>query len=88
MAAGNEDQPLLTSDQRKEFEERKKLEKIARYQCCVIRIKFNDNYILQGMFKPTESIMDVITFIKGFLKEPEKSFYLCRFLNNLQINNK
>lgn len=81
MAAGNEEAPLLTNDQRTEYENRKKLEKISRYKCCVIRIKFKDNYILQGMFKPTENIMDVITFIKGFLKDPQKTFYLCKYLN-------
>lgn len=80
IATGNEEAPMLTNDQRKEHENRKKMEKISRYQCCVIRVKFNDNYILQGMFKPTESIKDVIQFIKGFLNEPEKPFYVCKFV--------
>lgn len=80
IAAGNEDAPLLTEKLRELEENNTMLRKIAQYKNCVIRIQFPDRYVLQGMFKPIDKIIDVKEFTKTYLDKPEKPFYLCKFL--------
>uniref|UniRef100_A0A1A9WAS4 UBX domain-containing protein n=1 Tax=Glossina brevipalpis TaxID=37001 RepID=A0A1A9WAS4_9MUSC len=76
IAAGNEDAPLLTEKLRELRDNRTMLNKISQYKNCVIRIKFPDRCVLQGMFKPIDKISDVIEFVRKFLRKPAKSFYL------------
>lgn len=81
IAAGNEDAPLLTEKLRELEENNTMLRKIAQYKNCVIRIQFPDRHVLQGMFKPIDAVSDVIEFIKTYLDNPEKPFYLCKYVS-------
>jgi len=75
-ANGNEEMPLLTAKLRELEESKKILRKLEQYKHCVIRIQFPDRLVLQGVFRPTESITDVHSFIKQYLKNPEIDFHL------------
>uniref|UniRef100_A0A1A9Z1Z0 UBX domain-containing protein n=1 Tax=Glossina pallidipes TaxID=7398 RepID=A0A1A9Z1Z0_GLOPL len=76
IAAGNEDAPLVTERLRELRENRTMLNKMSQYKNCVIRIKFPDRCVLQGMFKPIDKISDVIEFVRMFLRKPAIPFYL------------
>lgn len=84
VAAGNSEAPLLTEKLREIEDNNTMLRKIAQYKNCVIRIQFPSRYVLQGMFKPIDKISDVNEFIKNFLENPNKSFYLCKYNYNFR----
>lgn len=54
---------------------------ISIYPHCVVRILFPNRFALQGVFKSTESVLDVIQFVKTFLETPALDFYLCKYSN-------
>ncbi|XP_075158750.1 tether containing UBX domain for GLUT4 [Haematobia irritans] len=76
IASGDEDAPLLTEKLREIENNNIMLKKISQYKNCVIRIQFPDRHVLQGMFKPIDTICDVMEFIKPFLNNPEQPSYL------------
>lgn len=84
IATGDEDAPLLTEKLREIENNNTMLRKIAQYKNCAIRIQFPDRHVLQGMFKPIDTISDVLEFTKKFLTQPEQSCYLCKYLCELQ----
>lgn len=79
IAAGNEDAPLVTERLRELRDNRTMLNKMSQYKNCVIRIKFPDRCVLQGMFKPIDKISDIIEFVRTFLRKPAIPFYLCTY---------
>lgn len=52
---------------------------ISVYPHCVVRILFPNRLALQGVFKSTESIQDVIQFVVSFLETSNLEFYLCKY---------
>lgn len=50
------------------------------YKNVVVRVQFPDRIILQGVFSPTDTIHDVIDFIKSHLYNPDKPFQLCEYI--------
>lgn len=54
-------------------------QKLKLYKNVVVRVQFPDRIILQGVFLPTDTIQDVIDFIKSHLKNPDKPFHICEY---------
>ncbi|KAL4239835.1 Tether containing UBX domain for GLUT4 [Mactra antiquata] len=67
-----EDQPLMTSSMRKA-----KLEaEYSRYEKVVMRIQFQDKHVLQGLFRPRETVFALKKFVKENLEDKDTPFYL------------
>ncbi|XP_052262738.1 tether containing UBX domain for GLUT4-like [Dreissena polymorpha] len=67
-----EDQPLMTSAMRKAHLE----ELYGKYERVVIRVQFHDKLVLQGVFRPRETIFAVQKFVKDHLEDKSLQFYL------------
>ncbi|XP_031208187.1 tether containing UBX domain for GLUT4 isoform X2 [Mastomys coucha] len=67
-----EEAPLVT----KAFREAQMKEKLERYPKVALRVLFPDRYILQGFFRPSETVGDLRDFVRSHLGNPELSFYL------------
>ncbi|KAM7334725.1 hypothetical protein ACRRTK_008045 [Alexandromys fortis] len=67
-----EEAPLVT----KAFREAQMKEKLERYPKVALRVLFPDRYILQGFFRPNETVGDLRDFVRSHLGNPELSFYL------------
>lgn len=67
-----EEAPLLT----KSLREAQMKEKMARYPKVVLRIQFPDRHVLQGFFRPLETVGAVRHFLRSHLEDPQISFYL------------
>ncbi|PNJ87327.1 ASPSCR1 isoform 11, partial [Pongo abelii] len=63
-----EEAPLMT----KAFREAQIKEKLER----ALRVLFPDRYVLQGFFRPSETVGDLRDFVRSHLGNPELSFYL------------
>uniref|UniRef100_A0A669PYQ7 ASPSCR1 tether for SLC2A4, UBX domain containing n=1 Tax=Phasianus colchicus TaxID=9054 RepID=A0A669PYQ7_PHACC len=68
-----EEAPLLT----KSLREAQLKEKLERYPKVVLRVHFPDRHILQGFFRPTETVGIVKNFVRSHLADPDLPFYLC-----------
>ncbi|KAL0117570.1 hypothetical protein PUN28_010404 [Cardiocondyla obscurior] len=69
-----EDAPLLTEAQRQLDHDKHILDRLHKYRRTVIRIQFPDQFVLQGLFGPLETIQTVINFIKSYLDDPNNEF--------------
>ncbi|XP_065213616.1 tether containing UBX domain for GLUT4 [Planococcus citri] len=49
---------------------------LTLYPHCVIRIIFPNRIVLQGVFKSSETVLEVVKFAKNFLETPSLDFYL------------
>uniref|UniRef100_H0X6Y4 Tether containing UBX domain for GLUT4 n=1 Tax=Otolemur garnettii TaxID=30611 RepID=H0X6Y4_OTOGA len=67
-----EEAPLVT----KAFREAQMKEKLERYPKVVLRVLFPDRYILQGFFRPSETVGDLRDFVRSHLGDPELPFHL------------
>ncbi|KAM6175870.1 tether containing UBX domain for GLUT4 isoform 1-T1 [Erethizon dorsatum] len=67
-----EEAPLVTQA----FREAQMKEKLQRYPKVALRILFPDRYMLQGFFRPNETVGDLRDFVQSHLGNPELSFYL------------
>lgn len=70
-------EPLLTVEGREQLKKKKKAAKIKRHPTVNMRVQFPNQFVLQGEFKPTETIEDVAEFIRGYLVNPDITFNLC-----------
>ncbi|KAL0822516.1 hypothetical protein ABMA28_004567 [Loxostege sticticalis] len=71
-----ENTPLLTASKKQSVEQQTSQQKLKLYKNVVVRVQFPDRIILQGVFLPTDTIQDVIDFIKSHLKNPDKPFHI------------
>lgn len=69
-----EEAPLLTDAQRQLNEQKRVLNHLHKYQYTVIRVQFPDQFVLQGLFKPLETVQAVKIFIKNYLIDPHSEF--------------
>ncbi|KAH0946061.1 hypothetical protein HN011_005217 [Eciton burchellii] len=69
-----EDAPLLTEAQRKLDQDKRILDQLNKYRRTVIRIQFPDQYVLQGLFGPLETVQTVKDFVKQYLDNPDCEF--------------
>ncbi|XP_029910532.1 tether containing UBX domain for GLUT4 [Myripristis murdjan] len=67
-----EEAPLMT----KALRETQMKEKMDRYPKVVLRVQFPDRHVLQGFFRPLETVAAVRHFVRSHLENPELSFYL------------
>ncbi|XP_048466661.1 tether containing UBX domain for GLUT4 isoform X1 [Rhincodon typus] len=67
-----EEAPLMTKSMRETYIK----EKTERYPKVVLRVQFPDRYVLQGFFRPFETVGALIEFVKMHLIDPAISFYL------------
>ncbi|XP_026339645.1 tether containing UBX domain for GLUT4 isoform X1 [Ursus maritimus] len=74
-----EEAPLVT----KAFREAQMREKLERYPKVVLRVLFPDRYILQGFFRPNETVGDLHAFVRSHLGNPELPF--CLFITPPKI---
>lgn len=72
-----EERPLQTSQLRNLEKEKRLLRQLNQYGRAVIRVQFPDRTVLQGTFRPLETIRHVHEFIRQFLRRPDSNFYLC-----------
>lgn len=71
-----ESTPLLTSTLRNLEESKKQLRSLNVYKKTVIRIMFPDRVVLQGTFAPSDTIKDVIEFVRDYLENRSLRFYV------------
>jgi len=64
--------PLMTASMRAA----EKDAKIDRYPRAVIRVHFPDRHVLQGVFKPRETVFKLYKFVKEQLEDNNLEFYL------------
>lgn len=67
-----EEAPLMT----KALRENQMKEKMQRYPKVVLRIQFPDRHVLQGFFRPLETVGALRQFVRSHLEDPQLSFYL------------
>ncbi|XP_064180887.1 tether containing UBX domain for GLUT4 [Anguilla rostrata] len=67
-----EEAPLMT----KALRESRMREKIERYPKVVVRIQFPDRHVLQGFFRPLETVGALKQYVRSHLADPHQSFYL------------
>lgn len=67
-----EEAPLMT----KALRENQIKEKMQRYPKVVLRIQFPDRHVLQGFFRPLETVGVLRQFVRSHLENPQLSFYL------------
>uniref|UniRef100_A0A8C3YPU9 ASPSCR1 tether for SLC2A4, UBX domain containing n=1 Tax=Catagonus wagneri TaxID=51154 RepID=A0A8C3YPU9_9CETA len=67
-----EEAPLVTRALREAQTE----EKLQRYPKVVLRVLFPDRHILQGSFRPSETVGDLRDFVRSHLSNPELPFHL------------
>ncbi|KYO17610.1 tether containing UBX domain for GLUT4 isoform B [Alligator mississippiensis] len=67
-----EETPLMTKSMR----EAQMKEKLERYPKVVLRVHFPDRYVLQGFFRPSETVGDLRGFVRSHLADAELPFYL------------
>jgi len=71
-----ENAPLMTSKMRELEYDNQTMLKLNRYRNTVIRIQFANRLVLQGIFLPSDSIEQVMDFVRKFLIDPTMEFYL------------
>ncbi|XP_018600971.2 tether containing UBX domain for GLUT4 [Scleropages formosus] len=67
-----EEAPLMT----KAMRDTQIKEKMERYPKVVVRIQFPDRHVLQGFFRPLETVGALKQFVRSHLADPQTSFYL------------
>lgn len=77
-----ENVPLMTSKMREMEHDTQTMLKLNRYRTTVIRIQFANRLVLQGIFLPSDTIQQVMDFVRGFLNDPNMEFHLCKKANN------
>ncbi|XP_058647637.1 tether containing UBX domain for GLUT4 isoform X2 [Onychostoma macrolepis] len=67
-----EEAPLTT----KSLRESQMKEKLDRYPKVALRVQFPDRHVLQGFFRPLETVAALRCFVKSHLQDPQMQFYL------------
>jgi len=63
----------------REFEKaQNQLNLLHKYKKCIIRVHFPNRLVLQSVFKTTETVSDIIMFIRKYLVNKSLDFYLCK----------
>ncbi|XP_076293657.1 tether containing UBX domain for GLUT4 isoform X2 [Lasioglossum baleicum] len=69
-----EEAPLLTNVLREEKHEKEISSKLSKYHKSIIRVQFPDQFVLQGVFQPMETVQMIKDFIKDYLDDPNSDF--------------
>lgn len=73
-----EEAPLLTNIQRQSNQEKRILNQLNKYHYTIIRIQFPDQFVLQGLFQPMETVQAIKDFIKCYLIDANSDFIICK----------
>ncbi|XP_037026688.1 tether containing UBX domain for GLUT4 [Bradysia coprophila] len=73
---GLENAPLMTTKMREMEHDNQTMLKLNRYRTTVIRIQFANRLVLQGIFLPSDTVQQVVDFVRGFLVDPTMKFHL------------
>lgn len=76
-----EGEPLKTAEQRELEKAIRREATIARFPNVYIRIVFSNQYVLQGEFKPNETIGHIADFVRPYLVNPQMEFDICKCKN-------
>ncbi|KAG0723230.1 Tether containing UBX domain for GLUT4 [Chionoecetes opilio] len=68
--------PLMTKNMREMGESSKVLSAMHLYPITHLRVHFPDEHVIQASFKPTDTVADVIAFLRPFLACPTADFSL------------
>ncbi|KAL5243257.1 hypothetical protein ACI65C_010667 [Semiaphis heraclei] len=71
-----EDGQLCTSAMRELEKTQNQLNLLHKYKKCIIRIHFPNRLVLQSIFKSTETVLDIINFIRKYLINESLDFCL------------
>lgn len=71
-----EDGQLCTSAMRELEKTQNQLNLLHKYKKCIIRIHFPNRLVLQTIFKSTETVLDIMNFIRKYLVDEFLEFYL------------
>ncbi|XP_060867673.1 tether containing UBX domain for GLUT4 [Metopolophium dirhodum] len=71
-----EDGQLCTSAMRELEKAQNQLNLLHKYKKCIIRIHFPNRLVLQTIFKSTETVLDIINFIRKYLIDESLDFCL------------
>lgn len=71
-----EDGQLCTSAMRELEKAQNQLNLLHKYKKCIIRIHFPNRLVLQTIFKSTETVLDIINFIRKYLIDESLDFSL------------
>ncbi|XP_076475950.1 tether containing UBX domain for GLUT4 isoform X2 [Bombus vancouverensis nearcticus] len=71
-----EEAPLLTNIQRQSNQEKRILNQLNKYHYTIIRIQFPDQFVLQGLFQPMETVQAIKDFIKCYLIDANSDFII------------
>ncbi|XP_076636960.1 tether containing UBX domain for GLUT4 [Colletes latitarsis] len=71
-----EEAPFLTNVQRQLHQETRTLSQLNKYHYTIIRIQFPDQFVLQGLFRPLETVQAVKDFVKNYLSDPSSDFLI------------
>jgi len=80
-----EDGQLCTSAMRELEKTQIQLNLLHKYKNCIIRIHFPNRLVLQTIFKSTETVLDIINFIRKYLIDESLEFCLCKSQFNFNI---
>lgn len=69
-----EEAPFLTHVLREEKHEKEISSKLSKYYKSIIRVQFPDQFVLQGVFQPMETVQAIKDFIKDYLDDPNSDF--------------
>lgn len=81
-----EEAPLLTEAQRQLNQEKRILNQLHKYRCALIRIQFPDQFVLQAIFTPLETVQKIKDFVKNYLADPSCDFTICTTLPKCVLN--
>ncbi|XP_054009482.1 tether containing UBX domain for GLUT4 isoform X1 [Hylaeus anthracinus] len=71
-----EEAPLITNTQRQLDQDKRILSQLNKYRYTIIRIQFPDQFILQGLFRPVETVQAIKDFVKSYLADPNGDFII------------
>lgn len=75
---------LCTSAMREIENAQNLLNILHKYSMCVIRIHFPNRLVLQSVFKSTETVLDIINFVRKYLVDDSLDFCLC--MSSIQLS--
>jgi len=73
-----ENAPFQTEAQRQLDRDKRTLDQLNKYRRTVIRVQFPDQFVLQGLFAPLETIQTVKDFIRNYLDNLDGEFIICK----------
>jgi hypothetical protein len=78
-----EDTPLMVQKAKELNKDTATLRLLHDHPTTVVRIRFSNRYVLQGIFRTADTIEAVSIWLKSFMANSNLAFYLCKFTYSL-----